>query len=174
VCAGHDDDLVLAVVRDQDQRDPGRIAVPPKALEVDTVFGERGGERLAEAVVAQRAEEAHVRTEPGRGDRLVRALAAGRVDQPRPPQRLPGRGEALDIAEHVHVHRSAHAHPAHQHASSRFSAGYDARKRAYPDSYTPAHPGSGSTRPTGRTHRAIALSTSGNTPPATPPRSPAP
>ena len=103
VRAGHDDDLVLTVVGDEDQRDPRRPGVLDR--ELDARFAEAGERLVGERIGADRPDHAHTRAETGRRDRLVRPLAAGEAPEARPRDRLAGTGKPFDARDEVEVDR---------------------------------------------------------------------
>src|SRR5581483_4688662 len=105
VGSGRDDDRVLPVAPDQDQRDAGRLADATNAAQVDASVTKQRRRLVRERIVADCADEAYVRTEPGRGQRLVRALAAGNTLEGRVGERLPRPRQPLRSRDEVEVDR---------------------------------------------------------------------
>ena len=104
VRAGHDDDLVLAVCRDEDQREPGAAGTLQVELDAGRVEVREGLVGLG--VVADRADEPNRRAEPGCGDGLVRALAARKPVEGGRGERLAGPRQPVDLRDEVEVDRA--------------------------------------------------------------------
>ena len=95
--AGRDDDLVLAVVRDEDQRDARmgvRVVDRADPLQVDAGFLESGEGLVGKIVDGDHAREADGGAEPGRGDGLVRPFPPGTRSNTAPVTVSPSRGSA--------------------------------------------------------------------------------
>ena len=104
VRTGDDDDHVLAVVGDEDDRH-ARRRIDFFDVQSDSGFAETG-ERLAGIrVPADAADHADVSAEPGRGDRLVRSLAARYPFERRTAHCLSRSRERFDPCDEVEVDR---------------------------------------------------------------------
>ena len=104
VRARDDDNLILAVARDEDDRDAGwRTNLAHGQLDSGLL---QAGECIGGVgVPAHTADHAHRRAEPRRGDRLVRALAARDAVDGRTGEGLPGAWQALDLRNEIEVDR---------------------------------------------------------------------
>ena len=108
VRAGHHHDGVLRGVVDGDQRDAGRTLDPPHPAGVDPGIGERVHQGGAELVGADRADHPDPATGPGRGDRLIGALAARRCRKACPGKGFARGRESGSADDQVHVEAAEH------------------------------------------------------------------
>ena len=76
VGAGHHGDHVLAVGADEDQRRTGRGMGPGDARQIDAASLQQRERLVGEGVLADRTDHPRLGAGAGRGQRLVRALAA--------------------------------------------------------------------------------------------------
>ncbi len=67
----------------------------------------------AEGVIADRAHQRYLGTQPGRRHRLVGSLAAGDGDETLAQQGLAGAGKARRHGDQVHVDAADHDDPGH-------------------------------------------------------------
>ena len=96
VGAGHDDDLGLPLLVDEDQRQPSRASNHLSAGQIDVRLAKLFHCEASEVVVSNRPDEPHIGAETRGGHRLVRALPAGDVVEARARDRLPRQGKVLD------------------------------------------------------------------------------
>src|SRR5262249_32767060 len=117
VGARRDDDLVLAAVSDNDQRDAGvyvPLVDPADAAQVDSNLRKTGESLVGEVIDADHRDEADGRAQAGRGDCLVRSLPAGNSLEDGVRDGLARPGQALAAGDEVEVDRpdDGHARPA--------------------------------------------------------------
>jgi len=99
-----DDDLVLTVVRDEDQRDPGLAS--SGHVELNACADEAGKSLVGKGIVADRADHADTGAELRGRNRLVCALAAGIPGEARSGHRLTCARQRADPRDEVEVDRS--------------------------------------------------------------------
>ena len=75
-------------------------------VELDAGFDEPGERLVGERVDSDRADHPHACAEPRGGDRLVRALAAGKALERSPRDRLPRPRQPRDACDEVEVDRA--------------------------------------------------------------------
>ena len=102
--AGDDDDHVLAVVGDEDDRH-ARRRIDFSDSSSTPGLAEPGERLVGVGSRADAADHADVGAEPGRGDRLVRPLSARYPLERRTAHRLTRSRQALDPCDEVEVDR---------------------------------------------------------------------
>ena len=103
VRAGNDHDLVLPVIRDEDQCDAG--VAGPLDPELDSRLAQPRERLVRVAVLSDCADHRHAGAELRRGDRLVGALAAGEAREAVRRERLPLPRQRLDARDEVEIDR---------------------------------------------------------------------
>lgn len=106
VCAARDDDLVLARRIDGDHGGAGRPVGGGDTRDVHARRLQHLAHQPPEVIVADVAHHAHDGAGPGRGRRLVRALAAGGELVARAEHGLAGPGQRLHPEQQVEVERA--------------------------------------------------------------------
>jgi hypothetical protein len=123
VGAGRDDDEVLRLRVDRDQRDARGSGHGAQPVEADPGRPQALPELAAERVVADRTDERAARPGPGRRDRLVGALAAGHRAERSTEDGLAGPGQRLRGDHQVQVGAAHHDHRGRHAPVSLRSAG---------------------------------------------------
>ena len=85
---------------------------------IDTFGGKLVDQLAAKTIVADAADQRHLRTEALRGDRLVGALAAGKGRKTLAEQRFSRRGEVASLDDQIHVDAANHENLVHTPALS--------------------------------------------------------
>ncbi len=110
---GIDDNGVVGI-GDGDDRRPGMgLSALPHQAEVDSLRGEKGLQRSAECIPGHPADQRHRRAELGGCDRLVCALAAGKIEHGVAGDGLADAGMPVGGCHHIHVDASGNEDAPH-------------------------------------------------------------
>ena len=80
ICAGHDDDQILCVIGDADQRAPRRLIDRGKVSHINGIGNECRALGVACAVASDGADDCSASPGSCRGNRLIGALATARLE----------------------------------------------------------------------------------------------
>ncbi len=108
VGTGDNHDGVLAVVIDHDQRHAAGIVDHADRLAIDLLGQQRPAQLLAIGIVADTTDHRHLRAQPSRGHRLIRALATGHRGKRLADQRFAATGQPRCPGYQVHVQAAYH------------------------------------------------------------------
>ena len=103
IAAGNDDDRVVRLRHRDDGGAGMRLGRLADGAEIDALIAEERPQLSPERILAQPADQRGLGTEPRRGDRLVRTLAARKIKHLPAGDGLADLGMAIGRGHHIHV-----------------------------------------------------------------------
>lgn len=106
ICPGGNHDLIVATLRNRDQRDSGRGVRPLDARDIDARLHQRRQGQVGETVAANGANHLRARTGTRGGERLIGTLAAGERLVGGADDGFAGSGQAVNLDDEIEIDRT--------------------------------------------------------------------